>query len=254
MKSHRLYAGHYALLKSRLFWAISALIKTTPQLKPGPLWPLKRKTMRRSLLLCALFILGCADTEMVDNWKNPDYVIFHASKVLLVGMTQNEDARVEFESKLKAAFDERGVEAMRSIDLFDVNFTASRKTEKELDDVERSLLDKDFDAILVTKIIGSENRDSFRSSVASLNRDAQGFKNDYLRDQNIYYDTEYYEKYTVYHAETSLYCICEDKERSLIWRGTIDIYDPNDIQETITDYVKMVIFAMEEQDLVFYKM
>jgi hypothetical protein len=209
--------------------------------------------MKKSVFLITLLFFGCSTAEVVENWKNPDYTIFYASKVLLVGMTQNEDARMEFESKLKAAFDERGVEAMRSIDLFDVSFTNSKRTEKELDDVERSLLDKDFDAILVTKILGSESRDSFRNTVAKLNKNPNGFKDDYLRDQGIYYDSEYYEKYTVYHAETSLYCICEGKERSLIWRGTIDIYDPDNIEKTIGDYVKMVIMAMEEQDLVFYE-
>jgi hypothetical protein len=47
---------------------------------------------------------------------------------------------------------------MRSLDVFDINFTDSRKTEKEHDNVEQSLLDKDFNAILFTKIVGSENR------------------------------------------------------------------------------------------------
>ena len=209
--------------------------------------------MRKLILVFTIVFFGCSSAELVDNWKNPDIVIFDASKVLVVGMTQNEDARVDFESRLKAEFDKRGVESMRSIDLFDVNFTDYKRTEKELDDVERSLLDKDFDAILITKIIGSENRQPFLKTMTQLNNNRNGFKEDYLRDQPIYYDPEYYESYTIYHAETSLYCICEGKERSLIWRGRIDILDPNDIAETVDDYVKLVVMAMEEQDLIFHK-
>jgi hypothetical protein len=170
-----------------------------------------------------------------------------------VGMTQDQDARIDFESRLMSEFAKRDVEAMRSIDLFDVRFTDSKRTEKELDAVERSLLDKDFDAILLTKIIGSENRQTFSKTITQLNKNRNGFKEDYLRDQTIYYDPEYYESYTVYHAETSLYCICEGKERSLIWRGSIDILDPNDIAKTVDDYVKLVVLAMEEQDLIFHK-
>lgn len=209
--------------------------------------------MKKLILVFTIIFFGCSSAELVDNWKNPDIVIFDASKVLVVGMTQDEDARVDFESRLKAEFDKREVESMRSIDLFDVNFTDSKRTEKELDDVERSLLDKDFDAILLTKIIGSENRQPFRKTITQLNNNRNGFKEDYLRDQPIYYDPEYYESYTIYHAETSLYCICEGKERSLIWRGRIDILDPNDIAKTVDDYVKLVVLAMEEQDLIFHK-
>jgi hypothetical protein len=93
--------------------------------------------------------------SLVENCKNPDIVLFDAQKVLIVGITNNEDARIKFENELKKEFDKRDVESMRSLDVFDLNFTDSRKTEKELDYFEESLLDKDFDAILLTKIIGS---------------------------------------------------------------------------------------------------
>lgn len=209
--------------------------------------------MRKLAIIVLLTIIGCTSTEMVENYKNPDIVIFYASKVLLVGMAQNEGVRVDFETNLKKEFDARNVEAMRSIDLFDVDFTNYRRTEKELDDVEQSLLDKDFDAILLTKIVGSESRQSFRKTLAELNKYGDGFKEDYQRNQDIYYDDDYYDKHTVYNAETSLYCICEGKERSLIWRGSIEINNPNNVEKTIEDYVQLVVAAMEAQDLVFYK-
>lgn len=199
-----------------------------------------------------VLLASCSDTSLVENWKNPEIVLFHADKVLLVGMSQNEDVRVDFETRLKKEFDKRDVEAMRSIDLFDVRFTNSRRTEQELDDMEQSLLDKDFDAILLTKITGSENRQSFRKTVAQWNTSKGRFRDDYLRNQDIYYDPDYYDDFTIYHAETSLYCICEGKERALIWRGSIDIADPENIDKTVKDYIKLVIVGMEEQDLVFH--
>jgi hypothetical protein len=86
-----------------------------------------------------------------------------------------------------------------------------------------------------------------------LYKSKDGFNEDYRRHQNIYYEDEYYENFTVYNAETSLYCICSGKERSLIWRGSIDILDPKNIDKTIDDYVQLVILAMEEQNLIFRK-
>ncbi len=209
--------------------------------------------MKRISIVLLLLIFGCSDVSLVENWKNPDIVLFDAQKVLIVGITSDKDARIKFENKLKKQFDKRDVESMRSLDVFDINFTDSRKTEKELDYFEESLLDKDFDAILLTKLIGSETRQSLRKTMNELYESKDGFNEDYRRHQNIYYEDEYYENFTVYNAETSLYCICAGKERSLIWRGSIDIMDPKNIDKTIDDYVQLVILAMEEQDLIFRK-
>jgi hypothetical protein len=209
--------------------------------------------MKKALILIALLSLGCSSTELVDNWKNPDIVIFDASNVLIVGMTSNSKAQENFETKMKREFSNRGVEAMRSLDVFDVKFTDSERSEEELDEVEQSLLDKDFDAILFTKILGSENKESFRKEMADVDNYYGKFKDDYLTHQDIYYDENYYDKYKVYHAETSLYCICVGKERELIWRGIIDITDPSNIKNVIDDYIELVVLAMEEQDLIFHK-
>ncbi len=210
----------------------------------------------RNLLLLGLAILllnSCTSTQLVSNWKNPDYVIFDASKVLIVGMTQNEEARIDFETKLRREFSKRDVEAMRSIDLFDVSFTNSAKSEEELDDVELQLLDKDFDAILFTKVVGTEDFKKFRQRMSEIDELYGRFREDYLEHQPIYYETDYYEEYTVYHAETSLYCICVDKKRELIWRGAIDITDPVDIEKTVDEYIELIVFALEEQDIIFRK-
>tara|TARA_R110002050_G_scaffold286468_3_gene437027 strand:+ start:106237 stop:106893 length:657 start_codon:yes stop_codon:yes gene_type:complete len=209
--------------------------------------------MKKLLLIATILLMGCSSASLVENWKNPDIVLFDANKVLIVGMAQNEKARENFESKLQKEFKKRNVDAMRSLDVFDVSFTNSEKTEKELDDVEQSLLDKGFDAILFTKITGSEDRESFMKAISKWDNHQGRFNDDYLRHQGIYYDEGYYDKFTIYHAETTLYCICEGKERSMIWRGSIDITDPKNIEKTIEDYIKLVVVAMEEQDLIFRK-
>ncbi|MEP3374244.1 MAG: hypothetical protein ABJL43_06360 [Maribacter dokdonensis] len=207
--------------------------------------------MKKFMVLFSLMLMGCSSISLVENWKNPDIVLFNANKVLIVGMAQDKNNRESFETKLQHEFSERGVEAWRSIDIFDLSLTDSRKTETELDNVEQSLLDKDFDAILLTKITGSENRESFVKSISRWDDHQSRFNDDYLEHQGIYYDDNYYEKFTVYHAETTLYCICEGKERAMIWRGIIEITEPDNIEKAIKDYVKLVIIAMEDQDLVF---
>ena len=208
----------------------------------------------KKILLLSMVLLGlsCKSTKLVDSYKNPDNVLFTAYKVLLVGMTANEEHKVTFESKLKEEFDKRNIEAMRSIDLFDVNFTAAAKTDDELAAVERQLLDKDFDAILFAKVIGSESKQTLKKSIADWNNYTGNFREDYIRSQSIYNETDY-DLFKVYHTETTIYCICEGKERSLVWRGSIDLMDPSDINKSIGEYVKLLVDTMEEQDIIFRK-
>lgn len=198
-----------------------------------------------------MILSSCSSTKLVSTWKNPDIVLFDAYKVLVVGMAQDENVRIEFETRLKERLNSKGVEAMRSVDLFDVQFTSSQKSEEELSQVEQQLLDKGFDAILFTKVVGTENKRTFRERMRNLNNMYDNFSNDYLNHQDIYYDSEYYETFNIYQTETSLYCICVDKDRELIWRGNIDVSEPANMDKTIDSYIKLISEKMKEQEVLF---
>ncbi|WP_067037853.1 hypothetical protein [Allomuricauda sp. CP2A] len=200
----------------------------------------------------ALLLMGCSSTKLVSTWKNPDIVLFDAHKVLVVGMAQDENVRMEFETRLVEKLEERKVEAMRSIDLFDVEFTSSERSEEELSIVERQLLDKDFDAILFTKVVATENKTTLKEKVHNIDRMFMRFSTDYLEHQDIYYDPESYDSFNIYHVETSLYCICEGKEMELIWRGDLDVTETVKVDKTIDTYIKLVTDKMGEQEIIFY--
>lgn len=208
--------------------------------------------MKSKLIAISLLLLtGCSSTRLVGTWKNPDIVLFDAYQVLVVGMVQDDNARMEFETRFADALKEQGVDAVRSIDLFDVEFTSSKRSEKELEEVEQQLLDKGFDAILFTKVVGTENRRTFKEHLNNIDKMFVRFSNDYLEHQDIYYDPEYYDSFNIYHAETSLYCICVGKEINLIWRGEVDVAEPANVGKAIDSYIKIITKSMGEQDVIF---
>ncbi len=214
-------------------------------------WAFKKPEMKKPLVLLLVLFYGCSSTtRLVQNWKNPDIVLFHAYKVLVVGMIQNPVTREKYESKLQKEFTKRGVEAMRSVDLFDVEFTLSAKTEEEVARLEEQLLDKDFDAILVTKVVGLEKAKTLGKRISELENLIGKFKEDYLQHQDIYYDSDYYGQYSLYHTETSLYCICADKEEELIWQGAIDILDPKNVDKSMKNYIGLLVRTFQEQELI----
>lgn len=198
----------------------------------------------------AILLTGCSSVRLESSEKNPDIVLFHASKLLVVGMSSDTASREAFESRMQNAFQSQGVETVRSIDLFDVAFTHSERSEEELDRFERELLDKDFDAILFTKVVGTETRASLRKKIREVGESYDRFREDYLLHQGIYYDRSYYELATDYFTETSLYCICEGKERNLIWRAGIEISNPRDIDKVVKDYVEVLLAEMENLQLI----
>ncbi len=214
--------------------------------------------MRTKFLVSVLFLTGafmllltaCSSVRLESSYKNPDIVLFHSNKLLIVGMTRDMSARMAFESQLQDLFEKEGVEAIRSIDLFDVAFTESERSEEELDEVEQQLLDKDFDAILFTKVIGTQTRTSLRRKIGELEKTYEDFDEDYLLHQGIYYDRNQYEASTEYYAETSLHCICVGKERDLIWRSEILISNPGNVKKAIKDYIALVAEEMESKQLI----
>ena len=203
------------------------------------------------LALSLLLLMGCSTTKLVGTWKNPDIVLFDASQVLVVGMAQDENVRMEFETRFVEELKKKGVDGVRSIDVFDVEFTSSERSEQELAKVEEQLLDKDFDAILFTKVVGTENRKTLKERMNNIDKMFVRFSNDYLEHQDIYYDSKYYDSFNVYHLETSLYCICIGKERELIWRGNVDVTEPANMEKTMDNYIKLITKAMGEKEVIF---
>lgn len=199
--------------------------------------------------LISILLMSCNTTELIDFWKNPDIDTYYPNKILVVGITPNLEARQAFEQNLKHEFLLRGTEAETGLKYLDSSFGSEEKTEEQLHELENKLLNEGFDTIFLTKIIGVENKvthSDYGNQMESYSR----FSDDFYRNQDIFYKSNYYDNYTVYHAETTIYCICPTKDIELIWKGYIDIIDPQTINDTVTDYIKLITAVLEEQQII----
>ncbi|WP_299134187.1 hypothetical protein [uncultured Tenacibaculum sp.] len=201
------------------------------------------------LLLIAISLNSCNTTELVEQWKNPEIDNLSISKVLIVGLTPNIKTRRKFENQLKKELESRGIEAVISLDAFEPSFRIEKKSKEELKVIENILTTNYFDAVLLSKVKGVENRVIYSKNYISKESLDIKFKEDYYNHQEIIENPKYYEKYKIYNAETSLYCICPTKDRELIWKGSIDIIDPKSVDKTVDDYINLLMIALEEQNL-----
>ncbi|APG65172.1 hypothetical protein LPB136_07355 [Tenacibaculum todarodis] len=211
--------------------------------------------MKISLKIFLLFFISilfnnCTTADLVGSWKSPDIDTLTVTKILVIGMTPNVNARREFKKKIKDEYAVRGIEAVMSLDVLDSNFTFDSLPENQIKIIENILTSNFYDAVLFTKVKGIEDRVVYNDNFERKEYLDVKFKEDYNNHLKIINDPKYYDKYKVYHAETSLYCICPTKDRDLAWKGSINIVDPTSVEETVNDYVNVLILAMEELNLI----
>ncbi|MDX5583592.1 MAG: hypothetical protein QNK20_01490 [Aureibaculum sp.] len=204
--------------------------------------------------LCYFFLfsllIGCSSTRLVSSWKNSDTPDFKTDKILVVGMTQNLNARSLFEEKLRSQLFLRDINAIKSLEVFTPEFTHSRKTEEDIIESVKVLKQKGFDAILVTAVKGAEIKKVRHKEYYDFNYRFNSYRNYYFMHQDIYYQPGYYEEYKVYHVESSLYSITSDAERTLVWTGSIDIINPSKVHNTVIDFVERIIKSLEKEQLI----
>jgi hypothetical protein len=200
-------------------------------------------------LTFVLFFSNCATTKLIDQWKSPDTPVYEANKILVVGMSSNAEIRRNFEEELSKSLEKEGVVAVRSIDFFENVFQLEEKTEKEMDLIENSLLEAGFDSVIFSKVIGAEEKVTLMQAYKNFNRDFLNFKEYYIENQSLY-SARQTDSYKIYHTETSVFCICEGKERELLWKGNIDLVAPEKRNKSIKQYVKVLRNALEENEIV----
>ena len=195
-------------------------------------------------------LIGCSSTRLVNSWKNPDIQNFNPKKLIVVGMTQNLNGRTLFEQKLKDELSLRGINTIKSLEIFNPDFTHSKKTEEDIKEIVKVLNKKGVDAVLVTAVKGIENKKIEHRGYYNIDYRYNRFRNYYFIYQDIYYQPSYYDKYKIYHVESSLYNINSDSERTLIWTGYIDLIDPSAVDKTVNSYVTEVIKCLEKEQLI----
>lgn len=206
----------------------------------------KNHYYKLSILLCFLFI-GCSSINLVEQYTNPAVHNLKLRKILVIGMTPNKDIRRIFEKKVVAELSKQQVIAVKSIDFFEKSFTENQKSESELNQIQAQLTAAKFDAVLLAKVTGQEEKVVVTQAYRNFLRDFDSFTEDYYTNQNIYTSQES-ESYVLYHTETSLYCLCPG-ERKTLYKASIDIVDTEALEKNINDYIKVLFKNLKDNNI-----
>ena len=203
-----------------------------------------------AIIIGLLLITSCSSTRYVDSWKNNEVDSFQPKKMLVVGMTDNLTARKIFEQELKKELNLRNLNAFVSTDVFGKDFTGSKRSEDEIDNMIKKLSREGFDAVIITAVKGIDDKESYTTGYYTIGYHWRRFGRYYYRFQDVYYTPGYYENYKVYHVETSIYNITTDENKSLVWVGSFKIVNPQRISSTVNDYVEKIIAQLEKERII----
>ncbi len=202
-----------------------------------------------AVIFVFFILLSCSSARINESWRNPEYVNYQPSKVLILGITPNLTARKIYEEKLKLAFIHKGVMANEGTTILKRSFTNLKQTEEDIEEQIDTLLEKGYDAILISAVKGYENRISYRGELLRNDIRFNRFGPYYYLHQDVYFDDEIYQEYKVYHIEISLYDLTSKTEKSLVWLASYDIIDPRKIKATIKDCVDAIVSSLEEEGI-----
>ncbi len=203
-----------------------------------------------SILFALLLFTSCSSTRMIDSWKSHEYENYQPKKVLIVGITENLTARKIFEEQLKTELKNRGIEAIQSYDVFNLSFSNSKQTEEEIQKEVERISENGFDAVLISAVKGVIEKESYTGDTYRTAYYWRRFGRYYYLYQDVYFDPGYYNKYKVYHIESSLYNLKENNDKSLVWVASYNIVDPSSINATVNDYVKAVMSSLENENII----
>jgi hypothetical protein len=198
----------------------------------------------RSLLLAAALAFGgagCASTQIVNQWANPEYVSPRFKKILVIGVSKQESIRRTFEDAFVARLKAEGIEAESSYRYI--------PEDGEVDEarLQEAVKQAQADGAIVTRLVRVEKKtDVIPGSYYPAPGATFGFYRGYSAAWLGYYDPPRIYQYEVYISETSLY---DTRTNQLIWSGTVKTKDPGDINKEIKDYVDIVVDALKSKNL-----
>jgi hypothetical protein len=195
---------------------------------------------RRVVLSIALSLsAGCASTKIVNEWREPDYIPPRFKKVVVLGISKEATLRRSFEDEFVAQLRANGIEAVPSYQVMPEEGQAPEA--RLLSAVKQS----GADAAIMTRLVRMERRQQFTGGYYNPYV-GRGFYHWYSSGWAGFYEPPRVYNYDVYTSETSLYDLNQDR---LVWAGTVQTTDPGDIRKEIKNYVKIVIDALKENNL-----
>lgn len=205
--------------------------------------------MKNFILLLLIILSGCNSSRLVNSYRNDQQPPISSNRLLIIGITPNIEARKAFELGVQKALKKEKVTPVPSFEYFKNDKLLHDLSKTEIAELEKQLLLDEFNAVLLARIISIEKREMWADDMANFIGFYNNFKQDYFENQFINDFESGDQSSTIFHTETAVYHISEGDGKNIVWRGTIDIVDPESIKFSIKEYIKLLLSAFEKENV-----
>src|SRR5690606_28847856 len=119
--------------------------------------------------------------------------------------------------------------------------------------LEQQLISDNFNAVIIARVISVENKENLIDYLSNLNRTYINFKNDYFENQSLNLENEETIDTKIFHTETGIYNISKGDMRDLIWRGRIDIVNPEKTKNAVKHYIHRLIQILKKEEIFLFE-
>jgi hypothetical protein len=200
----------------------------------------QRHALQMILAPLTIAALGTACTAVkVSSWTSPDATDRAPGKVLIIGVTDSDSTRRQYEELFVAALQDVGVPAMVSHKLISDKTAISKAKMAAIVDASEA------DSVLVTTIIDEKDRISQTTPMVypSYYHSPHGF---YSHSYSYMHAPISTRTYTEVLLETNLY---DAKTQTLIWSGRKKVTDDRSSKKNMALITKAIIKDLKKNNL-----
>ncbi len=209
-------------------------------------------TTFKGISVAALLLLlsACATTSLKETWINPQFQGgkgFH--KILVLGISENETYRRNFEDSLTKELENKGVFAEQGYILF----PGPLRPDKEV--IAKQIAEKGFDAMIISKVTGRKTKEVVHYRDV-YDPDAPPFIHPFFgREWYDYYswnydmvhEYSYTATYQVLTAESNVYDTGKDQ---LIWSAESETVVEGDVKDLIDSLVCALVDELQKKHII----
>jgi hypothetical protein len=199
------------------------------------------------LAIPVLMFFSCTSVRTTASWINQDKIQTlkqSESTIFISVLTQNLRAKSILENDLAKAATSKGLQAIKSIDVFGP--VPTRETLPSKDDVLKKIRELGCDAILTVAVVDKQSDARYVPGTVYAPYGRFGYYGRYYGARAFLYDPGYYTTDKTYFLETNLY---DAKTEEMLFSIQSKAVNPPAIERASQEYTASILQELDKQGL-----
>ncbi|MCD7962643.1 MAG: hypothetical protein LUF90_03645 [Rikenellaceae bacterium] len=200
-----------------------------------------------SPVLLALVIISCGtQTRVVSTWRTPHISVTAMSKVLVLGMMEDREAKDYIEKTMVRDMAAEGITAMTGTSEFGPRGFGNLTQEK----VNKKLTDEGYSSIIIVCLTDKDKQINYTPGSAYYSPYGPAYYGYYGRYRSTYdniYSPGYFTTSTTYVLDADLYSLPDDK---LIYSAQTRSYDPANSRDLAQSFSEEIINDLAKNGII----